>query len=174
MENTYTSTMGLPLNFEGEADIEAEIYGIITEDHSDKDNEKDTDTLLENPFLDALNRYIGVRNIGNNQLAALTGIDKGVISRYLNGERKINKEHLCLICIALRLMTCQQKHLFDLAKEPMPCSIGKPDKSELLVKHCMDGCYYNTDYTVARLIEMLNNAELPKPTVLTDTNTDGE
>ena len=88
-----------------------------------------------------------------------------IISRsdhYLNGERQVGKKHLCLICIGVRLMTGQQKRLFDLLKEPMPCSIGKPDTTELIVKHCMDGCYYNEKYTATYLYKLLDAAEKRK------------
>lgn len=157
MENTYILN-ALPLDFSGETDIEMAIYG--TDNSEKREKEK---------IVSVLNRYVENKNVGNNQLAYMTGIDKGEISRYLNGERQINRGNLCLICIALRLMTCQQKYLFDLLKEPMPCSIGKPDKWEYIVKHFMDGCYYNENYTVARCNESLNAAGEIMLSLLTST-----
>lgn len=150
MENTYIPDTSLPLNIDEELDLVAA-----------------ESTEPEETFLQVLNDFVSRKKVGNNQLSALTGIDKSEISRYLNGERQINKKHLCLICIALRLMTCYQKRLFDLLKEPMPCSIGKPTTQELIVKHCMDGCFYNPKYTVAYCYRLLNAAEKRKSAELT-------
>lgn len=145
MENTYIPNTTLPLDLNDELDL-------VIEDNSNS----------EETFLQVLNGLVKRRGIGNNQLADLTGIDKGEISRYLNGGRQVNKYHLCLICIALRLMPSRQKRLFDLLKEPMPCSIGKPDTQELIVRHCMDGCYYNEKYTVTYCRQLLDAAEKRK------------
>lgn len=150
MENTYIPDTSLPLGFDEELDL------IIAESAEP-----------EKTFLQVLNDFVSQKKVGNNQLSALTGIDKSEISRYLNGERQVNKKHLCLICIALRLMTCYQKKLFDLLKEPMPCSIGKPTTQELIVKHCMDGCFYNPKYTVAYCYRLLDAAEKRKTADLT-------
>ena len=157
MENTYMTDVSLPLDFDEERNLLDAVYFI-------KENAKSEET-----FLQALNTLVKHKNVGNNQLAEMTGIDKGIISRYLSGERQISRKHLCLICIALRLMTSQQKYLFDLLKEPMPCSIGKPDMQELIIKHCMDGCYYNLKYTVDYYYKLLNRAEKIKADVFFQT-----
>ena len=157
MENTYIPETSLPLDFDEELDL------IIAESAEPDET-----------FLQALNELVSQNKVGNNQLSALTGIDKGEISRYLNGERQVNKKHLCLICIALRLMTCYQKKLFDLLKEPMPCSIGKPTTQELIVKHCMDGCFYNPKYTVAFFLKKQEDAEKKKNAELTSDTEGGK
>ena len=157
MENTYIPETSLPLDFDEELDL------IIAESAEPDET-----------FLQALNELVSQNKVGNNQLSALTGIDTGEISRYLNGERQVNKKHLCLICIALRLMTCYQKKLFDLLKEPMPCSIGKPTTQELIVKHCMDGCFYNPKYTVAYCYKLLDAAEKRKTAELTSDTEGGK
>ncbi len=148
MESTYTpeSTLPLPDPHIGNNFMRA-VFG------PDNPNGIKRETAA-----DALLRYMRERGVGNNLLACMTGIDKGEMSRYLNNIRAISKEHLCLICIALRLMTCQQKHLFDLLKEPMPCSIGIPDHAEYIVKHHMDGCFYAEELTVTHCMEQLRLA----------------
>lgn len=168
MENTYNDYEALPLNFDDEADFNAAIHG-----KNDADN-SETAKTDEETFLSVLNAYVEGKKVRNNQLANMTGIDKGDISRYLSGERRVSKEHLCLICIALRLMTCQQKYLFDLLKEPMPCSIGKPDEHEIILKHYMDGCYYSDNYTVARLYARLSKIGQTLPTLLSTSKKGGK
>lgn len=162
MENTYMTDVSLPLDFDEERNLLDAFYFT-------KNNAKSEET-----FLQALNAFVKHKNVGNNQLAEMTGIDKGIISRYLNGERQMKRNHLCLICIALRLMTSQQKYLFDLLKEPMPCSIGKPDMQELIIKHCMDGCYYNLKYTVDYYYKLLNRAEKIKADAFSSKQDGGE
>lgn len=173
MENTYTDFDVLPLNFDDEDDFNSAIHGKADTGNAEKqDSEKGKEE--EETFLTMLNAYIKDKNVGNNQLSKMTGISKGDISKYLNGKKPVSKEHLCLICIALRLMTCQQKHLFDLLKKPMPCSIGKPDEYEIIVKHYMDGCYYNENYTVSGLYDRLGNIGQPLPTILPSSKKGGE
>lgn len=173
MENTYTDFDVLPLNFDDEDDFDSAIHGKADTDKAKKDD-SEKGKKEEETFLTVLNAYIKDKKVGNNQLANMTGIAKGDISKYLNGKRQVSKEHLCLICIALRLMTCQQKHLFDLLKEPMPCSIGKPDEYEIIVKHYMDGCYYNETYTVSGLYDHLGNIGQPLPTILPSSKKGGK
>ena len=150
MESTYSPISSLPLPDPREADnFMIAIYGPDNPDGSKSES-----------ITEALLRYMGNRGgIGNNQLACMAGIDRGDISRYLNNKRTISKEHLCLFCIALRLMTCQQKYLFDLLKEPIPGTIGKPDERECIIKHYMDGCFYDENMTVAHCIAQLDNAK---------------
>ena len=178
MESTYTDYDVLPLNFDDEEDFISAIHGKTDAENTKTDVSKEDDSKKdknkEETFLTVLNAYVKDKKVRNNQLANMTGIDKGDISRYLNGERQVSKEHLCLICIALRLMTCQQKHLFDLLKEPMPCSIGKPDEYEIIVKHYMDGCYYSDNYTVFRLYDRLGNIGHPLPTMLPNPKKGGD
>lgn len=145
MESTYTHAVSIPLPNPSESyDLMRAVFG------SDNLEGTKKETAVE-----ALLRYMSERDVGNNQLAYMTGIDKGVISRYLNNKRVISKEHLCLICIALRLMTCQQKHLFDILKEPMPCMLGIPDIAEYIIKHHMDGCFYDENMTVIHCNDQL-------------------
>ena len=81
MENTYIPDTSLPLGFDEELDL------IIAESAEP-----------EKTFLQVLNDFVSQKKVGNNQLSALTGIDKSEISRYLNGERQVNKKHLCIGC----------------------------------------------------------------------------
>lgn len=173
MENTYMSDASFPLDFDEELDLFEAVYFMPETDHSENDSTK-AENVGEETFLKVLQGFVKCKHVGNNQLADMTGIDKGEISRYLNGERQVSKRHLCLICIALRLMTSQQKRLFDLLKEPMPCSIGKPDIQELIVKHCMDGCYYNLKYTVAYCYKLLEIAEQRKAAELSSSKEGSE
>lgn len=158
MENTYTDFDVLPLNFDDEDDFDSAIHGKADTDKAKKDD-SEKGKKEEETFLTVLNAYIKDKKVGNNQLANMTGIAKGDISKYLNGKRQVSKEHLCLICIALRLMTC---------------SIGKPNEYEIIVKHYMDGCYYNEDYTVSGLYARLGNIGQPLPTILPSSKKGGK
>ena len=138
MEHTYTLYKALHVSEDDVSiDMEAAVFGT-----------SDPLKRTEDTIVSAMLRYANTRNVGNNRLADLTGIDKGDISRYLNGKREIRRDHLCLICIALRLMTCQQRYLFFLANETMPDEKGKPDQREYIIRHFMDGCFYKENFTV--------------------------
>ena len=122
-----------------------------------KDVKKSDDDTVISFLLDCMKE----KNIGNNQLSKMTGIEKGEISRYLNGERKISNDHLCLICIALRLSPDQQRYLFNIAKEVMPREKGKFNERESIIRFYMDACYFLFECTVANCNNRLSKNKEP-------------
>lgn len=83
---------------------------------------EDAQTQRSDTFSEAFARYIAVSRIKANQLAKMIGISPSTISRYSKGERNIDWEQLCSVCIALRLAPCEQRHLFSLAYMEMPAT----------------------------------------------------
>ena len=103
----------------------------------------------------ALSRYMENKGIGTRKLSRLTGIPKGTISRYRHGTAKYNPDYLYAICIALRLRTCEQRHLFTLLEKDMPDERGKDRNRAYIIREFLDGCFYNESYTVAACNERL-------------------
>lgn len=105
--------------------------------------------LLNEPLSSAMCRYMNFRGIGTNELAALTGIAASTISRYRSGKRGIRREYLCAICMALRLLPCQQRHLFAITHLEMPDDKQLLDNREYIIRDFMDGCAYNDCFTLS-------------------------
>lgn len=97
----------------------------------------------------ALCRYMDEKDIGTRKLSRLTGIPKGTISRYRNGTAKYDPDYLCAICIALRLRTCRQRHLFHMLNWNMPNECGSERNRACIIREFLDGCFYDDSYTVA-------------------------
>lgn len=104
--------------------------------------------LLNEPLSSAISRYMDFRNIGTNKLADLTGIAASTISRYRSGKREISRDYLCAICIALRLLPCQQRHLFAVTHLDIPDDKIDLDNREYIIRDFMDGCAYDDRYTL--------------------------
>ena len=99
------------------------------------------------PFADAICRYMDFSNIGTNDLAAITGISASAISRYRSGKKAVERDHLCAICIALKLSFRQQQHLFTIAKLKMPCDILF-NKRDDIINSVMLQCSCNDKFTI--------------------------
>ena len=97
----------------------------------------------------------GKKGIGTRKLARLTGIPKGTISRYRHGTAKYNPDYLYAICIALRLRTCEQRHLFTVLEKEMPDERGKHRNRAYIIREFLDGCFYDEKYTVSVCNERL-------------------
>lgn len=103
----------------------------------------------------ALCRYMENKGIGTRKLSRLTGIPKGTVSRYRHGTAKYNPDYLYAICIALRLRTCEQRHIFVLLEKDMPDERGKNRNRAYIIREFLDGCFYDESYTVAACNERL-------------------
>lgn len=103
----------------------------------------------------ALCRYMENKGIGTRKLSRLTGIPKGTVSRYRHGTAKYNPDYLYAICIALRLRTCRQRHLFTLLEKDMPDERGKDRSRAYIIREFLDGCFYDESYMVAACNERL-------------------
>lgn len=103
----------------------------------------------------ALNRYMESKGIGTRKLSRLTGIPKGTISRYRHSIAKYNPDYLYAICIALRLRTCEQRHIFVMLEKDMPDERGKNRDRAYIIREFLDGCFYDESYTVAACNERL-------------------
>ena len=99
-------------------------------------------------FFFALCRYMQDLKIGNNKLSKITGIPKSTISRYRNGTRKPCFDYLAAICIALRLQTCRQRHLFAVSKMLMPDERSHCNERDYIVREFLDSCPYDKRFSV--------------------------
>lgn len=114
----------------------------------------------------ALCRYMEDKDIGTRRLSRLTGIPKGTISRYCHGTAKYNPDYLYAICIALRLRTCNQRHLFTMLENGMPDERGKDRNRAYIIREFLDGCSFDKNYTVAACNERLDAVGEPTLTSL--------
>lgn len=121
---------------------------------------------LNDTFGSALCRYIEASGIGTNKLSRLTGIPKSSLSRYTHGEGRFKKRYVYAICIALRLRTCQQRHLLILIEKSMPDERGKNRNRAYIIREYLDGCYYDERYTEAALNRLLSSKGYKKLTSL--------
>ena len=150
METTYASLRKAMKN--GDAvhiDYNQLVYGTTNESLIVK--------RFNEPFADAICRYMDFSNIGTNDLAAITGISASAISHYFSGERAITRDYLCAICIALRLTFNQQQHLFNITKLKMPSETLFNDRV-YIINDFMLGCSYNDEYTLALCNEFLKKS----------------
>lgn len=109
MKSTYNDPqVKLNTNRRGKTDYDIVVYGT-----------RSLRKQLDDTVAAAIRRYMEEKEIGTRKLSRLTGIPKGTISRYRNGTAKYDPDYLCAICIALRLQTCRQRHLFRM------CSTGR-------------------------------------------------
>ena len=101
----------------------------------------------DEPFSDAIYRYMNSSGISIKKLAVITGISASTISHYFSGERAITRDYLCAICIALRLTFNQQQHLFNITKLKMPCDILF-NKRDDIINSVMLQCSCNDKFTI--------------------------
>lgn len=111
----------------------------------------------DEPFSDAIYRYMNSSGISIKKLAVITGISASTISHYFSGERAITRDYLCAICIALRLTFNQQQHLFNITKLKMPSETLFNDRV-YIINDFMLGCSYNDEYTLALCNEFLKKS----------------
>lgn len=104
--------------------------------------------MIRDTFSAALKRYISELNVGNNQLARITGISQSSIHCYLNDKRSIGYEYLSAICIVLRLHPSRQRHLFDLAHCAMPDDKRMEKPRGVIIRSFLDSCAYIDKYTL--------------------------
>lgn len=135
---------------------------MLNTDHGDKIDydfivygTKNLHKQLTDTISAALNRYMENKGIGTRKLSRLTGIPKGTISRYRHGTAKYNPDYLYAICIALRLRTCEQRHLFTVLEKEMPDERGKYRNRAYIIREFLDGCFYDEKYTVSACNERL-------------------
>ncbi len=143
---TYNNPQPSLKNNGGKTDYELLVYG--THDLAEQ---------LNDTFGSALRRYMKACGIGTNKLARITGIPKSTLSRYTHGEGKFKKSYIYAIFIALRLRTCQQRHLLVLIERTMPDECGKNRNRAYIIREYLDGCYYDDKYTVAALNRLLGS-----------------
>ena len=131
---TYNNPQPSLKNNGGKTDYELLVYG--THDLAEQ---------LNDTFGSALRRYMKACGIGTNK------------SRYTHGEGKFKKSYVYAIFIALRLRTCQQRHLLTLIERTMPDECGKNRNRAYIIREYLDGCYYDHKYTVAALNRLLGS-----------------
>lgn len=148
MKTTYKNLQEtLNTNYGDKIDYDLIVYGT-----------KSLRKQLTDTISAALCRYMENKGIGTRKLSRLTGILKGTISRYRHGTAKYNPDYLYAICIALRLRTCRQRHLFTLIKKGLPDERGKDRNRAYIIREFLDGCFYNESYTIAVCNERLISA----------------
>ena len=119
MKTTYNDPqVKLNTNRRGKTDYDIVVYGT-----------RSLRKQLDDTVAAAIRRYMEEKEIGTRKLSRLTGIPKGTISRYRNGTAKYDPDYLCAICIALRLQTCRQRHLFRMLNWKMPDERGRKRNS---------------------------------------------
>ena len=115
MKTTYNDPqVKLNTNRRGKTDYDIVVYGT-----------RSLRKQLDDTVAATIRRYMEEKEIGTRKLSRLAGIPKGTISRYRNGTAKYDPDYLCAICIALRLQTCRQRHLFRMLNWKMPDERGR-------------------------------------------------
>jgi len=148
MKPTYNDPqVKLNTNRRGKTDYDIVVYGT-----------RSLRKQLEDTVAAAIRRYMEEKEIGTRKLSRLTGIPKGTISRYRNGTAKYDPDYLCAICIALRLQTCRQRHLFRMLNWKMPDERGRKRNRAYIIREFLDGCFYDESYTVALCNQRLVDA----------------
>ena len=148
MKTTYNDPqVKLNTNRRGKTDYDIVVYGT-----------RSLRKQLEDTVAAAIRRYMEEKEVGTRKLSRLTGIPKGTISRYRNGTAKYDPDYLCAICIALRLQTCRQRHLFRMLNWKMPDERGRKRNRAYIIREFLDGCFYDESYTVALCNQRLVDA----------------
>ena len=130
MKTTYNDPqVKLNTNRRGKTDYDIVVYGT-----------RSLRKQLDDTVAAAIRRYMEEKEIGTRKLSRLTGIPKGTISRYRNGTAKYDPDYLCAICIALRLQTCRQRHLFRMLNWKMPDECGRKRNRAYIIREFLDGC----------------------------------
>lgn len=103
-----------------------------------------------------LNAVMSQRKIISARLYEMTGIDKAMISEYLNDKRSQQKNYLVAISIALRLLPRQSKYLLSLAD----IYIGRKTQENMMYQFFLDSCAFNEEITVSKCNSILINRGL--------------
>lgn len=85
------------------------IFGSISE------SETQVGGLNDEPFSDALDRYMKETDVNNTLLSQITGININTVSRLRGGKREPNVRQIVSICVALKLPQEKGFHLLKSA-----------------------------------------------------------
>lgn len=142
-------------------DYEVFLYG-----DANKESNAENVELRKESFREAMSRYLNEAAIGNNQLAQLMGVSNALISYYLSDQRNITYDHLCALCIALRLHPKKQRYLFRLLHLYLPDNAGyDEDERDTIIRNYLDSCAYLKGYTVKACNKKLSAHKLKPLTI---------
>ena len=80
-------------------------------------------------------------NIKQKQPAYELEVTPAFVNQFLKGKRLPSAEHLCFICIRLRIEPSIQRYLFHLLDYEMPNEYGISAGNDKTVRFYMDHCY---------------------------------
>ena len=80
-------------------------------------------------------------NIKQKQLAYELEVTPAFVNQFLKGKRLPSAEHLCFICIRLRIEPSIQRYLFHLLDYEMPNNDGTSEGKEKTIRFYLDHCY---------------------------------
>ena len=106
-----------------------------------------------------LSEHFKEASISQKEFATEIEVTPASVSQFLNGKRLPSSEHLCFICIRLRIEPSIQRQLFHLLNYDMPNQYGESDGKEKTVRFYMDHCYDDDSKTLMNCkAELHNNA----------------
>ena len=79
--------------------------------------------------------------IKQKQLAYELEVTPAFVNQFLRGKRLPSAEHLCFICIRLRIEPSTQRYLFHLLEYEMPNNDGTSEGKEKTIRFYLDHCY---------------------------------
>ena len=94
--------------------------------------------------------------ISQKEFAAEIGVTPASVSQFLNGKRLPSSEHLCFICIKLRIEPRIQRYLFHLLEYQMPDEYGTSMGDDKTIRCYMDHCYDDDSKTLTNCKVELN------------------
>ena len=112
-------------------------------------------------FGSKLKEIMNERGISIRKCSRETGIDKGTISRIINGERKANIQHLNKFSIALEVSLTELLHAADYVTDP----VESPGSSELqssidgIQKTLKESNYYDENVSIDEVHQKLTQYE---------------
>ena len=105
-------------------------------------------------------------DITQKQLADELEVTPAFVNQFLKGKRLPSAEHLCFICIRLRIEPNIQRYLFHLLEYKMPNNDGSSEGDEKTIRFYMDHCYDDADKTLMKC-----KAELKPKSVICEDST---
>lgn len=103
-------------------------------------------------------------DISQKRFADELEVTPAFVNQILKGKRLPSAEHLCFICIRLRIEPGTQRYLFHLLKYEMPNNDGTSEGDEKTIRFYMDHCYDDADKTLIKCKSKLK----PKSVVCED------
>lgn len=85
-----------------------------------------------------LSEHFKEASISQKEFAAEIEVTPASVSQFLNGKRLPSSEHLCFICIRLRIKPRIQRYLFHLLEYKMPDEYGVSVGDDKTVRSYMD------------------------------------